>query len=119
MFTQIVESGSLSGAARALGMPANTVGRRLAALEERLAALDAWWETAAAATFEAVGACAGAEDSRAGYGSWVELFLAARAVFGEHKDWKRSCAALERRAKSESKKVATARRSKAPSCRRR
>lgn len=36
VFAQIVESGSLSGAARALGLPANTVGRRLSALEDRL-----------------------------------------------------------------------------------
>jgi len=36
VFTQIVESGSLSGAAKVLGLPANTVSRRLSALEERL-----------------------------------------------------------------------------------
>lgn len=36
VFAQIVESGSLTGAARALGMPANTISRRLAALEQRL-----------------------------------------------------------------------------------
>ncbi|TNE85053.1 MAG: LysR family transcriptional regulator [Deltaproteobacteria bacterium] len=36
VFAQIVESGSLAAASRALGMPPNTVGRRIAALEERL-----------------------------------------------------------------------------------
>lgn len=36
VFTQVVESGSLTAAARALGLPANTVSRRLAALEERI-----------------------------------------------------------------------------------
>jgi len=36
VFAQIVESGSMSGAARALGMPANTVSRRLASLEGRV-----------------------------------------------------------------------------------
>jgi len=36
VFAQIVESGSLTAAAKALGMPANTVSRRLASLEERL-----------------------------------------------------------------------------------
>ena len=36
VFAQIVESGSLTAAARALSMPTNTVSRRLAALEERL-----------------------------------------------------------------------------------
>lgn len=36
VFVQVVDSGSIVGASRALGMPANTVGRRLAALESRL-----------------------------------------------------------------------------------
>ncbi|MCB9795834.1 MAG: LysR family transcriptional regulator [Alphaproteobacteria bacterium] len=36
VFAQIIESGSMSRAAKALGMPANTVSRRLAALEERV-----------------------------------------------------------------------------------
>jgi len=36
VFTQIVESGTLAGAGRSLGMTANTVSRRLAALEQRL-----------------------------------------------------------------------------------
>lgn len=36
VFAQIVESGSMSRAAKALGMPANTVSRRLAALEGRV-----------------------------------------------------------------------------------
>lgn len=38
VFVQIAESGSLAGAARAMGMAPNTVSRRLAALEERLGA---------------------------------------------------------------------------------
>ncbi|MEM7155751.1 MAG: LysR family transcriptional regulator [Myxococcota bacterium] len=37
VFVQIVESRSIVGAARAQGLPANTVSRRLVALEERLA----------------------------------------------------------------------------------
>ncbi|MEM7155776.1 MAG: LysR family transcriptional regulator [Myxococcota bacterium] len=36
VFVQVVDSGSIVGASRALGLPANTVGRRLAALEARL-----------------------------------------------------------------------------------
>ncbi len=36
VFTQIVESGSMAAAAKVLAMPANTVSRRLASLEERL-----------------------------------------------------------------------------------
>ncbi len=36
VFVQIVDSGSLTGAARALKLPANTVSRRLASLEDRL-----------------------------------------------------------------------------------
>ncbi len=36
IFAQVVESGSLTAAARALSLPATTVGRRLASLEDRL-----------------------------------------------------------------------------------
>ena len=36
VFVQIVESGSMTAAARTLGLPNNTVSRRLAALEQRL-----------------------------------------------------------------------------------
>jgi DNA-binding transcriptional LysR family regulator len=36
VFAQVVESGSMSGAARVLGLPANTVSRRIASLEERV-----------------------------------------------------------------------------------
>lgn len=36
VFAQVVESGSMAGAARVLGLPPNTVSRRIAALEDRL-----------------------------------------------------------------------------------
>jgi len=36
VFARVVEAGSMSAAGRALGMPANTVSRRIAALEERV-----------------------------------------------------------------------------------